>query len=534
MAEQTFGQAFREARKAGKDKFQYKGNWYTTQTREEKTSPTQGTVEKGNIKAKKSNGQSRYTIRRVNGNQFAVYDTQDSRYIGNAYNSADEARKYVNSDQFKQDSGIFTATAARTKITGNTAGFIPVKEAGLFNKDGQPRVYKNYSTGQYFVVDNYGNIVGDSMDPNAGKPGFTGWIVNTGSKGDMKRAGQAELKAKEDLNEVNQLSQQKKDRQLDERERQLAGIRGMQGMANTIQSMMNMPNHAIVGLARTATSPTYTMDDYLRGFTIDGMYNGQQSIGLGDLVEAENPLTRAGLNFINPLSIYGTRGTLGKSKGSGYSQGIANHTADAHIIQQQGPATANSTRMIFREVPSGRIVGNVEGKGKMLVPNGQRSNGMSSLGQNRQVTRGNRILSNKKVKTEYPGVGVIEKRIITTNRPSAMGNHIEGITTYDPRLTSATPINFGFRYDPKQTIVTSNGVPTANFYYDGEWNPTVMGRIQTGDFVPGTTSPNWDGTIRGGNVEVVNTRNHTSPSFGGTTAGGGRDNQSNWYLYGSR
>ena len=38
--------------------------------------------------------------------------------------------------------------------------------------------------------------------------------------------------------------------------------------------MMNMPNHAIVGLARTATSPTYTMDDYLRGFTIDGMYNG--------------------------------------------------------------------------------------------------------------------------------------------------------------------------------------------------------------------------------------------------------------------
>lgn len=487
MAEQTFGQAFREARKAGKDKFQYKGNWYTTQTREEKTSPTQGTVEKGNIKQKKSNGQSRYTIRRVNGNQFAVYDTQDNRYIGNSFNSADEAKKYASSDQFKQDSGTFTATTARTKITGNTAGFIPVKEAGLFNNAGQPRVYKNYSTGQYFVVDNYGNIVGDSMDPNAGKPGFTGWIVNTGSKGDMKRAGQAQLKAREDLNEVNQLSQQKKNRQLDERERQLAGIRGMQGMANTIQSMMNMPNHAIVGLARTATSPTYTMDDYLRGFTIDGMYNGQQSIGLGDLVEAENPLTRVGLNFINPLSIYSTSMKL--------------------------PST--EIKMV---------------KGKPLIMKVQKSSGPRS--QFRRNNRPNEGMgTNQRGQTQYGG----------THR-SGQNNQVETIkaesiipvAVKESGYFDTTPINFGFRYDPKQTISTSNEVPTANFYYDGEWNPTVMSRIQTGDFVPVTTSPNWDGTIRGGNVEVVNTRNHTSPSFGGTTAGGGRDNQSNWYLYGSR
>lgn len=530
---ETFGQAFKKARKEGLKKFQYKGNWYTTELATEKPAQTVNSTRKGNIKDK-FQGKNKYTIRMVNGNQYAIYDKEIGRFIGSAFNTLDEARNYANSNQFKEDTGELTVTAARTKITKNTPGFLPVKEAGLFNDNGESRVYRNYETGQHFVVDNFGNIIGDSMDPNAGKPGFTGWIVNTGRQQDIKRSGQAELKAREDLNEVNQLSQQKKERQLDERERQLAGIRGMQGMANTIQSMMNMPNHAIVGLARTATSPTYTMNNYLRGFTIDGMYNGEQTIGLGDLVEAENPFIRSGLNFINPLSVYGTRGTLGKSKGSGYSQGIANHTADAHIIQQQAPSTANSTRMIFREVPSGRIVGNVEGRERILVPNGQRSNGMSSLGQNRQVTRGNRILSNKEVRTEYPGVRVVEERIITTNRPSAIGNHIEGITTYNPRLTSVTPINFGFRYDPKQTIVTSNEVPTANFYYDGEWNPTVMGRIQTGDFVPGTTSPNWDGTIRGGNVEVTNTKNHMSPSFGGVTAGGGRDNQSNWYLYGSR
>ena len=75
-------------------------------------------------------------------------------------------------------------------------------------------------------------------------------------------------------------------------------------------------------------------------------------------------------------------------------------------------------------------------------------------------------------------------------------------------------------------------VPVANFWYSGEGNPNTyaMGRIATGEVVPGTSGENWSGGQSGGAVVVDNTNGHVSPAFGGITIGGGRDNQSMWYL----
>jgi hypothetical protein len=73
-----------------------------------------------------------------------------------------------------------TATAARLKIDNKTPGFIPIKGT-LVDNNGYPRVYQDYTSGQYFVTDNYGNIIGDSYDPNAVNPDFKGWNIYTGS-----------------------------------------------------------------------------------------------------------------------------------------------------------------------------------------------------------------------------------------------------------------------------------------------------------------------------------------------------------------
>lgn len=54
----SFGQAFKEASKSGAKKFKWRGNYYTTETSENKKAPSHSSVEKGNSKEKygKSDG----------------------------------------------------------------------------------------------------------------------------------------------------------------------------------------------------------------------------------------------------------------------------------------------------------------------------------------------------------------------------------------------------------------------------------------------------------------------------------------------
>lgn len=548
----SFGQAFREASKSGAKKFKWRGNYYTTETAENKKAQSHSSVEKGNAKEKygKSDGTvtNRYVIRNHGNQGFSVYDNEVGRYIGSLHKDKQSATKYLNSEQFKEDSGEVVTTAARTKLDRKTAGFQPVDANKNFQgKDGNTRLYQERGTGRYLVTDNYGNIVGYSFDPAAATAdqNWGGWIAYTGSKDDLKAAGTGKLRDEANRNEVNQKSKQAKERMTDDWERQMDGIRRMQGGFNTVQGMLNMPNNIITGAIRAGISDNYSWDDYKDSFTIDGLWRGNSSVGLGDVLEIDNGYGRFAANLINPMSLMTLRGGTGKTttKGKPYKSRGTTQNLDAHTVTVVEGKAADPTRMQMRyvgtEQPSlrGKYVGTVEGKGKMLPVSGNRSSQFSNLGRNQQVTSYEngmpRIQSNKNIRAEYPGVTMTRQQIQTTANPWRAEFFTPGIetTTYNPWM-NIKPFNAAFRYDPKVTYVYSDETPTANFWYSGEGNPNTyaQGRIATGEAVSGTSGENWSGGQSGGTVIVDNTKSHVSPTFGGVTVGGGRDNQSSWYL----
>ena len=491
----SFGQAFKEASKSGAKKFKWRGNYYSTETSENKSAQSHSSVEKGNSKEKygKSNGTvtNRYVIRNHGKQGFSVYDNEVGRYIGSLHKDKQSAAKYLNSEQFKEDSGEVVTTAARTKLDRKTAGFQPVDENKNFQgKDGNTRLYQERGTGRYLVTDNYGNIVGYSFDPAAATSdaNWGGWIAYTGSKDDLKAAGAGKLRDEANRNEDAQKTKQAKDRVTDEWERQMGGIRRMQGGFNTIQGMLNMPNNIITGAIRAGVSDDYSWDDYKDSFTIDGLWRGNSSVGLGDVFEFNNPYARFAANLINPMSVVGT--------------------------------TMKSSTPTYK-------VGATEGK-PIVIKTQSAGNAKSNFRRGYKPNEG--MGTNQRGQTQYGGkhtagsnVGPVETTKIPTQR-----YYIDKT----PGEFNLTPFNAAFRYDPKTTYVYSGEVPTANFWYSGEGNPNTyaQGRIATGEAVPGTSGENWSGGQSGGTVVVDNTNGHVSPAFGGITVGGGRDNQSSWYL----
>lgn len=491
----SFGQAFKEASKSGAKKFKWRGNYYTTETSENKKAPSHSSVEKGNSKEKygKSNGTvtNRYVIRNHGKQGFSVYDNEVGRYIGSLHKDKQSAAKYLNSEQFKEDSGEVVTTAARTKLDRKTAGFQPVDENKNFQgKDGNTRLYQERGTGRYLVTDNMNNIVGYSFDPAAATAdqNWGGWIAYTGSKDDLKAAGAGKLRDEANRNEDAQKTKQAKDRVTDEWERQMGGIRRLQGGFNTVQGMLNMPNNIITGAIRAGMSDDYSWNDYKNSFTIDGLWRGNASVGLGDVFEFNNPYARFAANLINPMSVVGT--TM-KSSTPTYKVGV-------------------------RETKPLRFKAPVESSKSSSFRRGSRPNeGMGT---------------NQRGQTQYGGKHTASSS--GGQLQDVKANNFKVVLEKTPGEFNPTPFNAAFRYDPKTTYIYSDEVPTANFWYSGEGNPNTyaQGRIATGEAVPGTSGENWSGGQSGGTVVVDNTKGHVSPAFGGITVGGGRDNQSSWYL----
>ena len=368
-----------------------------------------------------------------------------------------------------------TATTARLKLDAKTPGYIPIKSE-LRNSKGETRLFKNYETDQYFVTDNQGNIIGDSYDPNAVNPNFKGWNMYTGSLDDARRAEAGELRNIANINEVNQLDRQKKERQLMGEEGLIPAIQqGREKFAksagNFVSNSSNIINHAILGPIRAAVNDNYSMQDYAQGFNVAKFgENINQTIGLGDVAEVENPYLRGALNFANPTTLASTRINL----------------------------------------PQGRIV---PGKGKIY-----------------------------NVKVDAP---IVSKYTYTKRPVYAKGWGNEATTgklnqqwafpTAPTLQTTPGSISSGayntmfFNMDQKAPQ-TSKPIPTAVFEYSGvPDNRTVLGRIRTGDFVPGTTSPEW--TPGKYNSKIYdNIRGHRSTAFEGAPAGKAATNRSDWYL----
>ena len=535
----SFNQAFREARASGLDKFEWNGKWYGTKYATETNAQSVSHVEKGKGQQKyatsDSKSKDRYVIKKVNGNQYGIFDKRDGYFVGRAFNSAEEAQKYGNSDQFKQDTGELVVTASG-KINSNTAGYVPIQGIGLVDRNGNTRVYKNYETGQKVVTDNYGNKVGDSYDPNAEKAGFGGWVINTGSQQDIRRGQAGQARNQANIRETNQKAQQEKDRKMDERAFQIRGIQDMQGMANLAQGAANLPNHAIIGALKLARND-YGLNDYLEGFTLDGTWNGKQQVGLGDLLEVQNPYGRIATNFINPLSLIGSSPRVERIKGKPIKTTLKTHNLDAHPTTVRDGSAVDLQTVTVRNSQNGQFSGYAHSE-KWPISNGTRTkNGKFSVVRSdrpQMTSTGQGASIQPQSSSQFLNKPLYSTTYNTTPRPSTITVTTPGATSTVLTSNGVYPFNAIFGKDyVNYARETDKEIPTANFYYDSsEYNPTVMGRIQTGDFVPGTVGPNWNGGINGGQVRVNNRKNagYTFPAFGGKTAGNGRDNETNRYL----
>lgn len=240
---------------------------------------------------------------------------------------------------------------------------------------------------------------------------------------------------------------------------------------NMVANSSNMLNHAIMGPARVALNDNYSWDDYKRGLDFRRLGdNNNQTVGLGDVFEVQNPWARSFLNFANPT-------------------------------------TAASVRM---SLPSGQLV---PGKGKIY---------------NVQVPS---IAASKYTYTKTP---VYAKG---WGNQATAGKELQQWafpTAPELKLTSgsfsATPYNTMF-FDANQTPTRVNQpLPTAVFEYEGmPDNRTVLGRIQTGDFVPGTTAPTW--TNSDYRMKVYdNIKGYRSRGLEGTPAGKAAKNNSSLYM----
>lgn len=541
-SKKSFGQAFREAEKQGLKKFQWNGGWYTTEKAENKKAQTRTTTAKGDYKEKtnKSNGtrSNRYTVKNSK-NGYYVFDNEVQRVIGSPFKDKQAVLNYMKSDDFKNDAGETVATAARTKLNRKTSGFQPVDENKNYNdKQGNTRLYQERGTGRYLVTDNYGNIVGYSFDPAAATSdaNWGGWIAYTGSKDDIKAAESGKMRDLANRNEEAQKSRQARDRKVNEWDRQIGGLNRLAAGTNFTTSILNMPNHIVTGAVRTVNPwSDYTAQDYLHGFNMSKSFEGlDQSVGLGDVVGdmwTTMPVElKEGMNLINPTSVASLYSSYkGAQSGNAARSTVNGQTVRTNIGPQitltQGASPANKgffSRLVSRikTQPFG-----AKGKPHKTV----------ELTSAPPQETGMVVTHNNTGSNNWYNLKAVKASPFHSGTPGqATGSRFVAFEPWSVAGQAGTPILIGDSNLALSTLRTNyvEDIPVANFWYSGEGNPNTyaQGRIATGEVVPGTSGENWSGSQSGGTVVVDNTNGHVSPAFGGVTVGGGRDNQSSWYL----
>jgi hypothetical protein len=105
--------------------------------------------------------------------------------------------------------------------------------------------------------------------------------------------------------------------------------------------MLNMPNNIITGAIRAGVSDDYSWNDYKDSFTIDGLWRGNSSVGLGDALEIDNGYGRFAANLINPMSVFGT---AMKSSAPTYKVGATEGKPIVIKTQSAGNARSNFRR----------------------------------------------------------------------------------------------------------------------------------------------------------------------------------------------
>lgn len=421
----SFNQAFAEARKQGLKTFKWNGNYYSTKLKTE----TSGAAHTSTGKK----GTARF------GTKAKTIQDKQGNFNGGVMDEV-------------------VVTAPRIKVDRKTPGFIPVdNRKDLVDKKGNTRVYFNTDNRMYYATDNYGNIIGTSMDERARNDGYKAFTQYTGTKGDLARSGSAKIADRAMMNEVNQLDRQRRDRQGKELIEDMNNAKT--GFVNVVSQASNLPNHAVMGAARLLVSPDYTTGDYAQGFNMNRANRPLgQTVGLGDVLEIENEPLRFGLNA-----------------------GV-----NAYTLSQIGMRMPNK---------------------KLVVVEGKPAN-IPSINNTKPVVRFRR----GRVSNEGMGTGVAGGRFNTqTGSRNVYGHNQNGTVAKMPSKILEVKRTPGYLNTPTTPYYPIVGdLTTRQQYvrpqapyqveYNGETNRTLQGRLNTGDFVPGTTAPSWGSS--GGSVKV--------------------------------
>ena len=346
----SFGQAFREAEKAGDKQFR----WYN---------PKKKKMEIFAVEHKKDPQKVVHT--KLSAQQQKSIDDYES---GKTKTKQLVVKQRKNEDLDAGNLGELTVTSGYTKLSRKTPGFQPIdKRTDMVDKNGNTRLYKNRETGQYYIVDNDGYIKYKTTDPNIEKNGF--WQVQKadGSVEDIKQRDSVRLASRANLNEANQLAEQ-----ADLRSRGLGvtnGLydngdmadtinRGKQAVGNVVNNALNTPVHALWGAARVAT-PGYTWDDYFNGFNVNQFHtNVGQTYGfgdiLGDYVELEDG-TKMMINMAGNYALGAAANSKMPSRTTSKGSFYKGKVADKHIevtprLEQSGRAVDASRMNVHTNV----------------------------------------------------------------------------------------------------------------------------------------------------------------------------------------
>lgn len=346
----SFGQAFREAEKAGDKQFR----WYN---------PKKKKMEIFAVEHKKDPQKVVHT--KLSAQQQKSIDDYES---GKTKTKQLVVKQRKNKDLDAGNLGELTVTSGYTKLSRKTPGFQPIdKRTDMVDKNGNTRLYKNRETGQYYIVDNDGYIRYKTTDPNIENNGF--WQVQKadGSVEDIKQRDSVRLASRANLNEANQLAEQ-----ADLRSRGLGvtnGLyengdmadainRGKQAVGNVVNNALNTPVHALWGAARVIT-PEYTWDDYLNGFNVNQFHtNVGQTYGfgdiLGDYVELEDG-TKMMINMAGNYALGAAANSKMPSRTTSKGSFYKGKVADKHIevtprLEQSGRAVDTSRMNVHTNV----------------------------------------------------------------------------------------------------------------------------------------------------------------------------------------
>lgn len=234
------------------------------------------------------------------GQAIKVNGTRKSQ--GLTFGTTNKTVKYIDKNgKVRESQGKeFVVNAPRVKIDPKNKKTM----FGLLQSKENPRMFTDMYSGQIYLTDNKGNIIGSTFSKEAAKKMNFSYYHGKQQKEANRQAAVSE--AVDEVNKSVGRYDQRKVLSEEKLKKDIASARNQ--VANVAQGVLNYPNHVILGPIAAAVRDDYSLKDYTKSLSPKngfGILNSidNQIIGLGDVLNVEQPELRFGLNFINPTSV---------------------------------------------------------------------------------------------------------------------------------------------------------------------------------------------------------------------------------------